>query len=195
MNPLQNLEKYRVILASNSPRRRELLAGLGISFEVKTLSGVDESYPADIATEDISLYISQKKADAYKQLIVDNELVITSDTIVVLDDEVYGKPADAADACRMLQQLSGRTHRVITGVTITTKHRCSAFKVTSEVEFAALSNDEIAHYVESCRPLDKAGAYGIQEWIGMAGVKGISGSFYNVMGLPVQRLYTELKSY
>lgn len=195
MKPLENLKKYRIILASNSPRRRELLAGLGIDFEVKTLSGIDESYPCDLNSDMIAQYISQKKAEAYKSLIVDNEMVITSDTIVLLDGKVYGKPADEADACRMLGELSGRTHKVITGVCISTRERSCAFHVVTEVEFAPLSSDEIEYYVANFKPLDKAGAYGIQEWIGSVAVRRINGSFYNVMGLPVQRLYSELKSF
>ena len=195
MKPLENLKKYHIILASNSPRRRELLAGLGIDFEVKTLSGIDESYPCDLNSDMIAQYISQKKAEAYKSLIVDNEMVITSDTIVLLDGKVYGKPADEADACRMLGDLSGRTHKVITGVCINTRERSCAFHVVTEVEFAPLSSDEIEYYVTHFKPLDKAGAYGIQEWIGSVAVRAINGSFYNVMGLPVQRLYAELKSF
>ena len=195
MKPLENLKKYRVLLASNSPRRRELLAGLGVQFEVCALSDVDESYPHDMEPEMISQYISQKKGEAYKSLIADHELIITSDTIVLLDGKVYGKPADEAEACRMLAELSDRTHRVITGVTINTVQRMSSFHVTTDVTFAPLSADEIEYYVANFRPLDKAGAYGIQEWIGSVGVRGINGSFYNVMGLPVQRLYEELKSY
>ena len=195
MKPLENLKKYHIILCSKSPRRRELLAGLGIDFEVKTLSGIDESYPCDLNSDMIAQYISQKKAEAYKSLIVDNEMVITSDTIVLLDGKVYGKPADEADACRMLGELSGRTHKVITGVCINTRERSCAFHVVTEVEFAPLSSDEIEYYVSHFKPLDKAGAYGIQEWIGSVAVRGINGSFYNVMGLPVQRLYAELKSF
>lgn len=195
MKPLENLKKYHIILCSKSPRRRELLAGLGIDFEVKTLSGIDESYPCDLNSDMIAQYISQKKAEAYKSLIVDNEMVITSDTIVLLDGKVYGKPADEADACRMLGDLSGRTHKVITGVCINTRERSCAFHVVTEVEFAPLSSDEIEYYVTHFKPLDKAGAYGIQEWIGSVAVRAINGSFYNVMGLPVQRLYAELKSF
>ena len=195
MKPLENLKEYHIILSSKSPRRRELLAGLGIDFEVKTLSGIDESYPCDLNSDMIAQYISQKKAEAYKSLIVDNEMVITSDTIVLLDGKVYGKPADEADACRMLGDLSGRTHKVITGVCINTRERSCAFHVVTEVEFAPLSSDEIEYYVTHFKPLDKAGAYGIQEWIGSVAVRAINGSFYNVMGLPVQRLYAELKSF
>lgn len=195
MKPLENLSKYRVILGSNSPRRRELLADLGVQFEVMVLKGIDESYPHDLPTEMISQYISDRKADAYSEIIKDNELVITSDTIVVLDGKVYGKPSDETDARRMLGELSGRVHQVITGVTISTRERRSSFHVVSDVEFACLSSDEIDYYVSNYRPLDKAGAYGIQEWIGSIGVRNISGSFYNVIGLPVQRLYAELKTY
>lgn len=195
MKPLENLSKYRVILGSNSPRRRELLADLGVDFEVMVIKDIDESYPADLPAEMISQYIAGRKADAYRDVIKSNELVITSDTIVVLDGKVYGKPADDADACRMLGELSGRVHQVITGVVVSTRERRSAFHVVSDVEFAPLTADEIEYYVANYHPLDKAGAYGIQEWIGSVGVRNISGSFYNVMGLPVQRLYTELKTF
>ena len=159
------------------------------------LKGIDESYPQDLPTEMISQYIADRKADAYTGIIKGNEMVITSDTIVVLDGRVYGKPTDETDARRMLSELSGRVHQVITGVTISTRERRSSFHVVSDVEFAQLSADEIDYYVTNFRPLDKAGAYGIQEWIGSIGVRNISGSFYNVIGLPLQRLYAELKTY
>lgn len=190
---LDNLKKYHIILASNSPRRRELLSGLGIAYEVKTLPGVDESYPATLSGEEIPLYISREKAAAYLPLIGADDLVITADTIVWLDGQVLGKPADEADACRMLRQLSGRTHQVITGVTLSAQTFQKSFSVTSEVEFAPLTEEEITYYVSHYRPLDKAGAYGVQEWIGFIGVRRLAGSYFNVMGLPVQRLYQELK--
>lgn len=190
---LDNLKKYHIILASNSPRRRELLSGLGIAYEVKTLPGVDESYPATLSGEEIPLYISREKAAAYLPLIGADDLVITADTIVWLDGQVLGKPADEADACRMLRQLSGRTHQVITGVTLSARTFQKSFSVTSEVEFAPLTEEEITYYVSHYRPLDKAGAYGVQEWIGFIGVRRLAGSYFNVMGLPVQRLYQELK--
>ncbi len=190
---LDNLKKYHIILASNSPRRRELLGGLGIDYEVKTLPGVDESYPATLSGEEIPLYISQEKAAAYLSSIGPDDLVITADTIVWLDGQVLGKPADEADARRMLRLLSGRTHEVITGVTLTSKSFQKSFAVTSQVEFAVLTEEEITYYVEYYRPLDKAGAYGVQEWIGFIGVRSLSGSYFNVMGLPIQRLYQELK--
>lgn len=190
---LDNLKKYHIILASNSPRRRELLSGLGVDYEVRTLPGVDESYPDTLSGEDIPVYISREKAAAYLPFIAPDELIITADTIVWLDGRVLGKPADEADACRMLRELSGRTHRVITGVTLSTAAFQKSFAVTSEVEFAPLTEEEITYYVDHYRPLDKAGAYGVQEWIGFIGVRRLSGSYFNVMGLPIQRLYQELK--
>lgn len=190
---LDNLKKYHIILASNSPRRRELLSGLGVDYEVRTLPGVDESYPDTLSGEDIPVYISREKAAAYLPSIASDELIITADTIVWLDGRVLGKPADEADACRMLRELSGRKHRVITGVTLSTATFQKSFAVTSEVEFAPLTEEEITYYVDHYRPLDKAGAYGVQEWIGFIGVRRLSGSYFNVMGLPIQRLYQELK--
>lgn len=196
MRPLENLKKYKIILASNSPRRRQLLGDLGIGFDTLVIPGIDESYPDDIATEDISCYISQKKAAAYRSSVQADTLVITADTIVACGDKVLGKPHSEEEARQMLRELSGKVHKVITGVTITTAARgSSSFKSVSEVEFAELSDEEISYYVSQFKPMDKAGAYGIQEWIGCIGVKGINGSFYNVMGLPVQRLYEELKKY
>lgn len=190
---LDNLKKYHIILASNSPRRRELLSGLGVDYEVRTLPGVDESYPDTLSGEDIPVYISREKAAAYLPSIAPDELIITADTIVWLAGRVLGKPADEADACRMLRELSGRTHQVITGVTLSTAAFQKSFAVTSEVEFAPLTEEEITYYVDHYRPLDKAGAYGVQEWIGFIGVRRLSGSYFNVMGLPIQRLYQELK--
>jgi septum formation protein len=189
---LDKLKNYRVVLASNSPRRKELLADLGIDFEVRTIKGVDESYPSDLPVMEIAEYISRTKALAHRQTMADNEIVITADTVVILDDEVLGKPGDAADACRMLRELSGKTHKVVTGVTITMADFVSSFSAVSDVEFAELDDDAINYYVDHYSPLDKAGAYGIQEWIGCMGVRHINGSFYNVMGLPLHRLYAEL---
>ncbi len=192
---LSNLDSYEILLASNSPRRRELLAGLGVKYRVTSLPDVDESYPLSLQGEEIPLYISQLKADAYRSQMKPNTLLITADTIVWLDGKVYGKPHDEAEACEMLRALSGRTHTVITGVTLTSACRCKSFAVSTEVTFAALTDEEIGHYVSHYRPLDKAGAYGVQEWIGYIGVTGMNGSYYNVMGLPIQRLYTELKDF
>ena len=186
---------YKIILASNSPRRRELLGGLGLDFTVKVISGIDESWPHSLKGEDIPLYISREKAAPYKPLIGPDELVITADTIVYVDGEVLGKPRDKADARRMLRLISGRWHEVITGVTLMTAARERSFAVTTKVRFCNLTDDEINRYVESGLPMDKAGAYGIQEWIGYVGVEAIEGSYFNVVGLPVQRLYRELMNF
>ena len=186
---------YRIIIASNSPRRRELLGGLGIDFTVKVMEGIDESWPHDLKGEDIPLYRSKEKAAPYKAAIANDELVITADTIVYVDGEVLGKPHDKADAVRMLKLISGRWHEVITGVTLMPKERERSFAVTTNVKFSNLSDDEIRRYVDSGLPMDKAGAYGIQEWIGYVGVEAIEGSYFNVVGLPVQRLYRELMEF
>ena len=189
---LDNLKKYKVILASNSPRRKELLAGLGVDYEVRTLPDVDESYPDTLQGADIPLYIAKEKADAYRNMLQPGELMITADTIVWLDGRVLGKPKDREDALCMLRDMSGRTHEVFTGVCITTTEWQRSFAAQTEVRFAELSEEEITYYVDKFRPMDKAGASGVQEWIGFIGVENISGSYYNIMGLPVQRLYKEL---
>ena len=184
--------KYKIILASNSPRRKELMKGLDVDFEVRVMPGISEEYPADLPVEQISQYIACEKAAAYT-LGVDG-LLVTADTVVVLGDEVLGKPADEAEARRMLHALSGQTHRVITGVALTTTQGQRAFHVATEVTFRTLTDSEIDYYVDTYRPLDKAGAYGIQEWIGYIGVTSLRGSFFNVMGLPVQRIYDEIQA-
>ena len=188
------LKNYDIVLASNSPRRKELLGGLGIPYRVCVLRDIDESYPDTLQGEEIPLYISRKKAAAYENMLESRTLLITADTIVWLDGRVYGKPHDNAEACAMLRALSGKTHTVITGVTIRTRAKEVSFAVSTEVSFAALSDEEIDYYVTRFSPLDKAGAYGIQEWIGYVGVNGIHGSYFNVMGLPIHRLYQELKN-
>ncbi|MBQ8190259.1 MAG: septum formation protein Maf [Bacteroidaceae bacterium] len=184
---------YQIILASNSPRRKELLSGLGLNYEVRTLPGIDESYPDTLQGEEIPVYISSKKASAYLDALKDDELLITADTIVWLDGRVLGKPADEKEACQMLRDLSGKTHQVITGVTLATTTFQKSFASVSQVTFAPLSEEEISYYVNHYHPMDKAGSYGVQEWIGFIGVERIEGSYFNVMGLPVQRLYRELK--
>lgn len=189
---MDNLKKYEVILASNSPRRKELLAGLGVDYEVRTLPDVDESYPETLQGADIPLYIAKEKADAYVAMMQPGELMITADTIVWLDGKVLGKPQDREDALQMLRTMSGRTHEVFTGVCITTTDWQRSFTAQTEVRFATLSEEEIAYYVDNFQPMDKAGAYGVQEWIGFIGVENISGSYYNITGLPVQKLYREL---
>ena len=187
--------RWKIILASNSPRRKELLAGLDLQFEVRVLQDIDESYPADLPTHKIAEFISEKKADAYVETMADDELVITADTVVILGDEVMGKPHDETDAKRMLGELSGRTHQVATGVTLSTRQRQMSFSVVTNVTFKELSADEIDYYVRTYQPMDKAGAYGIQEWIGYIGVTALEGSYFNVMGLPVQRIYEALKRF
>ena len=183
----------KIILASNSPRRRELLGALEVDFEVRTLDGIEESYPQGLTMTGVPEHISSQKAMAYA--LADDELLITADTIVYLDGEVLGKPANAKEACAMLRKLSGKTHQVITGVTLRTVDRSHTFSCVTEVTFAQLAEEQIKHYVDNYAPFDKAGAYGIQEWIGYVGVTKINGSYYNVMGLPVQRLNQELTAF
>lgn len=184
---------YKLILASNSPRRRELLAGLGLPFRVKVLPDVGESYPENMPADQVAGYIAREKAQAYKDIMAPDELIITADTVVIAGNDVLEKPVDAADARRMLREISGCTHHVVTGVCLTTAKRQSSFSVSTAVTFKKLSAEEIDFYVEHYKPFDKAGAYGIQEWIGMTGVTAITGSYFNVMGLPVQRIYEELR--
>ncbi len=190
---LDNLKKYKVVLASNSPRRKELLGGLGIGYEVKTMPDIDESYPDGLSMEEVPVYIARSKADAYRPLMQPDELIITADTIVWLDGVVMGKPKDEEEACDMLRRLSGQTHQVVTGVCLTTIDRQQSFATVTDVTFDRLTEEEITHYVSCYQPMDKAGAYGIQEWIGYVGVRSIKGSYFNVVGLPIQRLYQELK--
>ena len=186
-------QNLKLVLASGSPRRKELLAGLGLDFEVRLLPGIDESYPEGLSGEEIARTISAKKAEAYRATIGRDELIITADTIVYLDGQVLGKPDNEEEAREMLRQLSGRTHQVITGVTLLTTQREITFDSVSDVTFSTLTDEEINYYVSHFHPLDKAGAYGVQEWIGFIGVERIEGSYFNVMGLPVQRLYQALK--
>lgn len=183
----------KIILSSNSPRRKELLAGLGVDFEVRVLKGVDERYPDDIPLNEVPLYIAIEKASAYT--VAKDELVVTADTVVIVDNEILGKPKDMAEAYGMLRKISGKTHQVVTGVCLTTIDDQRSFTVTTDVEFKELSDNEIYYYIDKYRPFDKAGAYGIQEWIGYVGVLSLKGSYYNVMGLPVQRIYEEFTSY
>ena len=195
VNVQWSMVKYKIILASNSPRRKELLAGLDVQFEVRIIPGIDESYPDTLPTMEIAEYIAQKKAKAYRETMADDELIITADTIVVLDDKVLGKPKDAEEARCMLHALSGKTHQVVTGVVLTTKELQKHFSVVSNVTFKTLSDNEIDYYVDTYKPMDKAGAYGIQEWIGYVGVTRLEGSYFNVMGLPVQRIYEAMKEF
>ena len=190
---LDNLKNYRIVLASQSPRRKELLAGLGLKYETRVLPDVDESFPPELTGGDIPMYIAREKAEAYRPSLSADELLITADTIVWLGGTVLGKPVDRDDALRMLGLLSGRTHEVYTGVCLTTIRWQHTFTARTEVRFCPLDEEEITWYVDRYRPFDKAGAYGVQEWIGYVGVEHIAGSYFNIMGLPVQRLYRELK--
>ncbi len=195
---LTNLQGYKIVLGSNSPRRKELLAGLDIPFEVKVIADIDESYPDSLPLADVPLYLARKKAEAYVEHLAEDELLITADTVVIAydpDEYILGKPADRDEAIGMLRNLSGKKHDVVTGVCLMTLDKTYAFAVTSTVTFAHLEEREIIYYVDKYNPLDKAGSYGIQEWIGFIGVAALEGSFYNVMGLPVQRLYQELKKF
>lgn len=192
---LSNLNKYTILLASKSPRRRELLHLLRIPFKVVTIGGIDESYPSTIPLLDVPQYVSTVKADAFQKHIGDDELVITADTMVICSNLILGKPKDREDAVNMLMNLSGKTHQVATGVTISTKWKRTSFTTVTDVTFAEITEEEISYYVDNYMPLDKAGAYGIQEWIGAVAVAGINGSFYNVMGLPIHRLYQELRNF
>lgn len=190
---LDNLKSYHIILGSGSPRRRELLAGLGLDFEVRLVKDTDESYPESLKGGDIPMYLSQKKAAAYLPSLAIDELLITADTIVHLDGMVLGKPHDEAQAKEMLRQLSGRTHEVYTGVSLTTSNFQKSFFVGTEVRFAPLTEEAVDYYVRQYHPMDKAGSYGVQEWIGYMGVERIDGCYYNIMGLPLQRLWRELE--
>lgn len=192
MNPLtQKFEGTRIILGTNSPRREELFKQIGLSFEI-IKKDFDESYPEQFRREDISMFLARKKALSYKQDVADGGIVITSDTIVAVDELILGKPTDLKDAERMLRLLSGRKHSVITGVCIMSSKKSESFFVKTDVSFKTLKDNEIEYYLTNFNPLDKAGAYGIQDWIGMIGVEYIIGSFYNVVGLPTKELYDNL---
>ncbi|WP_304251007.1 Maf-like protein [Phocaeicola plebeius] len=193
MKPLENIQHYKIVLASNSPRRRELLSGLNLEYTVRVLPDIDESYPDTLKGEEIPMYISREKAEAYRNSMAEDELIITADTVVCINEKVLGKPQTLEEAKEMLRELSGKTHQVITGVCLMPRGLQRTFSATTQVTFDVLTEDEIEFYVEKFRPLDKAGAYGVQEWIGFVGVSRLEGSYFNVMGLPVQRLYQELK--
>jgi septum formation protein len=191
---LNNLDKYRIILASQSPRRYELLSGLDIEFEVRT-KDVEETYPQDINPEDVPSYLAKKKADAFHDLLDKETIIITADTIVIQSGEILEKPLSVNDAKSMITKLSGNTHTVITGVCIQSRNKKVLFSDSTQVQFAALSVDEIQYYVHRYQPFDKAGAYGVQEWIGYIGIEKLEGSYYNVMGLPVHKVYAALKEF
>ena len=189
------LKNYRLILASQSPRRRQLLSDAGLEFTLADRFECDETFPQDMPAEDVAEYLSRLKSEAYPEPLVEGDILLTADTVVIADNRVLGKPSDRAEAIEMISLLSGCDHEVITGCTLRTATRQRSFSVRSKVHFRALDREEIEYYVDCYRPFDKAGAYGIQEWIGYVGIEGIEGSFYNVMGLPVQRLYSILKEF
>ena len=189
---LDNLQKYEIILASNSPRRRELLTNLGITFSPFVIFGIDESYPSDLKGEEVALFVAEKKAAAYKEHIRDNRLIITADTIVSTAEGGLGKPQDEQAAQHMLRLISGREHTVTTAFTLNTTECHVSQAVTTVVRFAPLTDEMIEYYIRRFLPFDKAGAYGIQEWIGLAAVESINGSYSNVVGLPTQQLYEAL---
>ena len=189
------ITNYKVLLASNSPRRKELLQGIDIDFEIKVLPDIDESYPATLPVEEVAEFIAEKKASSYTNNLKEDELLITADTVVILDGAIFGKPNNKEEANAMLTALSGKAHRVISGVCLATLEKQISFSVTSEVLFSELSSEEIEYYINRYSPFDKAGSYGIQEWIGYIGVEHLSGSYFNIMGLPIQRLYRELKNF
>ena len=192
---LENLKKYNVILASKSPRRQELLRGMGVDFEVRTKE-TPETYDPSLSADMVPGFLSLQKSLAFADAELPADyLLVSSDTVVIVGNEILGKPKDEADAFRMLGLLSGKSHHVVTGATVRSAAKTITFTVRSEVTFATLDDDEMRYYVDHCRPFDKAGAYGIQEWIGYVGISALQGSFYNVMGLPTQRLYQVLKTF
>jgi septum formation protein len=190
----QNFTKYNILLASASPRRHELLEQLGIKFTVVKPSNIEEHIPKNVFREDIAMHLAVEKANFFQNLN-DNDLLITADTIVWIDDKVLGKPTDYSDAFQMLKVLSGKSHYVITGVCLKSNAKTKVFYASTLVRFSNISDDEIRYYIENYKPYDKAGAYGIQEWIGKIGIEHIEGSFYNVVGLPIQMLYQELQKF
>jgi len=191
----EDLKRYRIILASQSPRRQRLLRELGLEFEIINNDDLDESYPSDLAKDEIPGYLAEKKAFHFMPEVPEDTLLITADTIVWLNDRLIGKPADRDDAERILSELSGSVHEVLTGVCLRCGSMKRIFTASSLVYFSVLTGSEIKYYIENFQPFDKAGAYGIQEWIGYIGIEKIEGSYFNVMGLPVQKLYAELKKF
>lgn len=189
------MSERKLILASNSPRRKELLSGLDFEYETRVIPDVDESYPDSIPLEEIAVYIAEKKASEYIKELKDGELLITADTVVLLENKILGKPVNEEESVSMLKALSGKTHKVITGVCLTSRQKQVSFSDFANVTFGQLNDSEINYYVSKYKPFDKAGAYGVQEWIGYVAVERIEGSYYNVMGLPVFRLYKELKNF
>ncbi len=193
---LENLSEYKILLASNSPRRQELLRSMGINFEVAVRKGIEESYPPELRAKSVPEYLAVQKAQAYADMLEDpKNLLITADTVVICNKQILGKPATTDEAREMLRTLQNNSHRVVTGVALTSRAKQVAFSVKTKVLMRPLSQELIDYYVDNYKPLDKAGAYGIQEWIGLVGIDHIEGSYHNVMGLPTQRLFQELANF
>lgn len=192
---LDDLRGYKIILASGSPRRKELMESAGIPFTTFTDFEVDEDYPDELRGAEITEYLAKKKADAFPEPLLPNEILITADTIVCMGDQVLLKPADRANAVSILRRISANTHSVFTGVHIRSQKLSQSFVALTEVKFGSLTGEEIDYYIDNYKPYDKAGSYGIQEWIGFVGVEEIHGSYFNVMGLPIHMLYRELESF
>jgi septum formation protein maf len=192
---LEHLKKYQVLLASNSPRRQELLSQIGLPFRTYVIPGIDESYPTELSDDEVAAFITQKKASAYLPNLNDDQMLVVADTVVRINGKVLGKPKSRAEAVEMLLLLSGKEHVVTTAFGIYTKDKSVVESVHTEVQFTTLSSEMIDFYVDCYKPYDKAGSYGIQEWIGAVGISGIKGSYVNVMGLPVQRLYEVLLNF
>lgn len=189
------LKNYRLILASHSPRRQQLLKDCGLTYTLADQYEVEERYPDSLPCDEVPVYLSRLKSEAYPAPLNKHDILITADTVVILDQQILGKPRNRADAIAMLERLSGRSHRVVTGVTLRTPNRTLSFDAHSEVFFGPLTHEAIVYYIDRYQPFDKAGSYGIQEWIGYVGIEGIQGSFYNVMGLPIQKLYDQLNRF
>ena len=191
----EKLKNYRLILASRSPRRQQLLRDCGLEYTLAEPYEVEEIYPETLPCEEVPVYLSRLKSEAYPVPLDERDILITADTVVILDHDILGKPHNREEAISMLERLSGRSHRVVTGVTLRTRDRSLSFDAHSDVKFGPLSFEAIVYYIDRYQPFDKAGSYGIQEWIGYIGIEGIRGSFYNVMGLPIQKLYDQLNRF
>ena len=191
----QRLKSYHLILASQSPRRQQLLSEAGLEYDLSPRFECEEIFPNDLPASEVAEYLSRLKSEAYPQVLADGDILLTADTVVVAEERILGKPTDKDDAFAMLRMLSGREHEVITGVTLRSTKQTKSFSAHSKVRFRQLSDEEISYYIETYSPMDKAGSYGIQEWIGYVGIEGIEGSFFNVMGLPIQRVWCELEKF
>ena len=191
----ERLKQFRLILGSQSPRRQQLLADAGIEYELAPRFECDELFPEDMPAADVAEYLSRLKSETYPEVLQERDILLTADTVVVAEGKILGKPADRDEAIEMLQLLSDNEHEVITGVSLRSASTMQSFSAHSKVRFRKLSDEEIIYYIDTYKPMDKAGSYGIQEWIGYVGIEGIEGSFFNVMGLPIQRVWCELEKF